>query len=295
MINISIVVYNQFYSEIASIIRESIKAECVRHIYIIDNSTNYNEELANFEGITYIFNNKNLGYGPGHNIAIKKTIQEGVKYHLVLNPDIYFESEALEILQHFMDNNEDVGLLNPLIKYKDGSTQYLCKLLPTPLGLAYRLISPVRSWLKASNHRYELRFTGYNKTMDIASLSGCFMLLRTSVVAKTGSFDERFFMYCEDVDLCRRIGTVSRTVFYPEASIVHYYSKGSYKNLRLLRFHIVSAFKYFTKWGWFFDKDRRKINSETLKRLGYKSRNIVADDGILAPMTNNKKDEALVS
>jgi GT2 family glycosyltransferase len=270
MINISIVVYNQFYSEVASIIRESSKSKCVRNIYIIDNSETYNEELANFKGITYIFNNKNLGYGPGHNIAIKKTIQEGVKYHLVLNPDIYFESDVLGKLSDFMNQNEDVGLLNPLIKYKNGDTQFLCKLLPNPLGLASRLLSPIRKWLEASNNKYELRFTGYNKTMQVASLSGCFMFLRTDVLKKTGSFDERFFMYCEDVDLCRRIGKVSKTMFYPGTSIIHYYSKGSYKNLKLMGFHIYSAFKYFNKWGWFFDKERKRINKETLLQLGYK-------------------------
>ena len=272
MINISIVVYNQFYSEIASIIHESSKSKCVRHLYIIDNSETYNEELANLKGAIYIFNNKNLGYGKGHNIAIKKTIQEGVKYHLVLNPDIYFESDVLEVLLDYMDRNEDVGLLNPLIKYKNGDTQFLCKLLPTPLGLSARLMSPIRKWLEASNNKYELRFTGYNKTMQVASLSGCFMLLRTEVIEKTGSFDERFFMYCEDVDLCRRIGAVSKTMFYPETSIIHYYSKGSYKSLKLLIFHVISAFKYFTKWGWFFDKNRKKINKETLLQLGYKNK-----------------------
>lgn len=270
MINISIVVYNQYYSEVASIIHESLKSKCVRHLFIIDNSETPNKELASLDGITYIFNNKNLGYGSGHNIAIRKTIQEGVKYHLVLNPDVYYESDVLSNLLDYMDKNEDVGMLNPLIKYISKDTQFLCKLLPTPLGLTARLISPVRKWLEESNNKYELRFTGYNKTMQVPSLSGCFMLLRTEVIEKTGSFDERFFMYCEDVDLCRRIGEVSKTMFYPESSIIHYYSKGSYKNFKLLLFHMSSACKYFNKWGWFFDKDRKRINKETLIHLGYK-------------------------
>ncbi len=269
MINISIVVYNQFYHEVVSIVQQSTLSKCVRNLYIIDNSKNYNKELATMPGVTYIFNNKNLGYGPAHNIAIRKSIEERVKYHLVLNPDVYYESDVLEKLLDYMDANPDVGLINPLIKYNNGDTQFLCKLLPTPLGLTYRLISPIRSWLERSNHRYELRFSGYDQTMEVPSLSGCFMLLRSDVLKEIGYFDERYFMYCEDVDLCRRIGKVSKTVFYPGASIIHYYSKGSYKNPKLLFFHITSAFKYFTKWGWIFDMERKKINREALKRLGY--------------------------
>jgi len=108
--------------------------------------------------------------------------------------------------------------------------------------------------------------------MQVPSLSGCFMLLRTEVLKVVGGFDERFFMYCEDFDLCRRIGQVSKTIYYPDVSVIHNYEKGSYKNSKLLRYHIQSSVKYFNKWGWFFDKERRRINNDTLDRLGYKNR-----------------------
>jgi hypothetical protein len=72
-------------------------------------------------------------------------------------------------------------------------------------------------------------------------------------------------MYMEDVDLSRRIGRLARTVFYPAVSITHAYQKGSYKNSRLLSHHIRSALKYFNKWGWLFDADRRAVNRAALQ------------------------------
>jgi hypothetical protein len=96
------------------------------------------------------------------------------------------------------------------------------------------------------------------------------MMIRTSVLKSVNGFDERFFMYLEDVDLCRRIGKLSRIVYYPKVAIVHNYEKGSYKNKKLLVYHIKSAMKYFNKWGWIFDKNRSKINLKTLEKLNYK-------------------------
>ena len=74
------------------------------------------------------------------------------------------------------------------------------------------------------------------------------MLVRTSVLQQTGLFDERYFLYMEDVDLCRRIGEVSKTVYFPEVTVFHEYQKGSYRNWLLMKYHVESAWKYFSKW-----------------------------------------------
>ena len=103
--------------------------------------------------------------------------------------------------------------------------------------------------------------------MEVPSLSGCFMFMRCSVLKQVGGFDERYFMYAEDLDLCRRIGEVSKTIFYPKVSIIHEYGKGSYKNKKLLKYHIISVIKYFNKWGWFWDSKRRYKNQECVKRI----------------------------
>ncbi len=96
------------------------------------------------------------------------------------------------------------------------------------------------------------------------------MFLRNSVLKDVGLFDENIFMYLEDVDLNRRIHAKYKTIFYPKVSIYHEYQKESYMSKKLLMYHIRSAIYYFSKWGWFFDKQRDIINSKTLKELNYK-------------------------
>ncbi len=104
--------------------------------------------------------------------------------------------------------------------------------------------------------------------MEVPSLSGCFMFMRVSVLREIGGgFDERYFMYAEDLDLCRRIGEVSKTMFFPKVSVVHEYEKGSYKNKKLLKYHITSVIKYFNKWGWLFDSKRKEKNQYCINSL----------------------------
>src|SRR5260370_33552932 len=97
-------------------------------------------------------------------------------------------------------------------------------------------------------------------------LSGCFMLLRTEVFEKVGLFDERYFMYLEDVDFCRRIHRAFDVVYYPQVSVFHEYAKGSYRDWKLLQYHVRSAWAYFSKWGWFVDRERDSINAKALSQ-----------------------------
>lgn len=108
--------------------------------------------------------------------------------------------------------------------------------------------------------QYELKHKNYDEVMEVPNLSGCFMFLRMEVLKIVGLFDESFFMYLEDTDLSRRINLQFQTIYYPKVSIIHQYEKGSYKSLKLLKYHIVSAFRYFNKYGWFFDMVRATIN-----------------------------------
>ena len=86
------------------------------------------------------------------------------------------------------------------------------------------------------------------------------MFLRTKALKDVGLFDERFFMYPEDIDLTRRIHRKYRTVFYPEVSIVHHHAQSSYVNFRMLMIHSWNLIKYFNKWGWIVDNERHVVN-----------------------------------
>jgi len=272
MINISIVLYKNKIRQLTNTIQNILKSKFIKRLYLIDNSPT--DKLKGFcrlsKQIKYKFNNNNLGFGKAHNIAIRKSIDENVKYHLVLNPDIYLAEGILEELYDFMERNPNTGLVMPRVLYPDGKIQYLCKLLPTPFDLFGRRFlnrGPFKKYIKKRNEMYELRFTGYNKIMEVPYLSGCFMFIRTEVLKKVGLFDERFFMYLEDTDLSRRIHRVAKTIYYPYVHIYHEHQKGSYKNLKLLKIHIESAIKYFNKWGWLDDPEREAINRKILGKL----------------------------
>jgi len=265
MLNASIVLYNHLVSEITPLIQNLQNSGVVKSIYLIDNSPCSTPEFETLN-VNYIFNNKNLGYGAAHNIAIKKSLEQNIPYHLVINPDITFEPSILEKIGNYMNQHMDIGHIMPKVYYPNGEIQYLCKLVPTPFDLIFRRFLPKR-WTKSRIDRFELRNSGYNKIMDVPYLSGCFMFLRTDALKNVGLFDERFFMYPEDIDITRRIHKKFRTVFYPEVSIVHHHAQSSYINFKMLMIHMWNMTKYFSKWGWIFDKERKKINKKTLELL----------------------------
>lgn len=234
-------------------------------LFIIDNSPDASlADLFNDERVEYIFNNKNLGFGKAHNIAMRKAM-ECSRYHLVLNPDVYFGENTLEQLYAHMEQHPDVGQMMPKVLYPDGAIQRLCKLLPTPVDLIVRRFLPNFEWVARRNHSYELIDTGYDTIMNIPYLSGCFMFLRVEALKAVGLFDERIFMYIEDTDLTRRIHERYKTLFFPDVHVYHHYAKGSYKSLRLMFYNMHGAFIYFNKWGWFFDGGRVAINKRVLR------------------------------
>ncbi len=235
-------------------------------LYIIDNSPNPWKIHLNESMYEYIYNKKNLGYGKAHNIAMRRSLQDS-KFHLVINPDISFEKGTIKKIFSFMVNNPLIGQLMPKVIYPNGEIQYLCKLLPNPIDLAIRRFLPKNSFLK-NQSKFELRFTGYNSQMEVPFLSGCFMFLNNSALKDIGLFDERFFMYAEDIDLTRRIHEKFKTIYYPDVTIIHGHAKESFKNLNLFLIHFQSILQYFSKWGWIFDKKRVLTNKRILKNLG---------------------------
>ena len=124
MLTTSIVIYNTPRAQIERVLNSISNSNSINFVYVIDNSPS-DENKAYFEScplkdiIEYI-PHENTGYGSTHNIAIKKAIESGADYHIVLNPDIYFESEVLPELVSFMDSNTDVGYILPKVTYPDG-------------------------------------------------------------------------------------------------------------------------------------------------------------------------------
>jgi len=269
MITGTIVLYNNKKNILLEAINSFLNCEIVNKLYLIDNSPTDNlKDISVDERVEYIHNPSNPGFGAAHNIAIEKALQSGSKYHVVLNPDVYFDSNVIFELEKYMDDNLSIGNIMPKVLYPDNSIQYLCKLLPTPYDWIGRRFNPFKAMVEKRNKLFELRFTNYDKIMEVPYLSGCFMFLRLSSIKDVGMFDEGIFMYGEETDLCRRlIDGGYKTVFYPNVQIYHHFEKGSHKSWRLTKIGMQSAIYYFNKWGWFFDRRRRKINNETIKKL----------------------------
>jgi GT2 family glycosyltransferase len=265
----SIVCYLSRHGQVERLLASLRTARPDLLVYLVDNSpTDTLRPLAGRFGARYHHQPHNPGYARGHNWALREAIAAGSVYHFVLNPDIQIPLDGIGKLLAYMEQHPDVGLLAPRVHYPDGRLQPLCKLLPHPLELLVRRFFPLLHRSSGRQARYELHGSGYSRVMDVPALSGCFMLMRVETVVRAGLFDERFFLYFEDVDLSRRVGRIARTVFVPHVAIVHDYARGSYRDWRLLWHHLVSAGRYFNKWGWLRDMERDRVNARTLRASG---------------------------
>ena len=265
----SVVTFNSNKKQLEELLDSFSRSSQSIRVTVVDNSAT--EELRSVvtgKGHAYLHTERNVGFGSGHNLVMGQCLTRS-KYHVVVNPDIHFGEEVIHELYNFMENHPDVGLVMPSIRYPDGSPQGLCKLLPTPADLIVRrfLGRIGKALFRKLGDRYELKSSDLTVPCEVPCLSGCFMFIRSTELQRIGMFDERFFMYLEDVDLCRRIGRSSKCVYYPGAFVTHAYAKGSYNDFGLLRHHAQSALRYFSKWGWFHDVERKRLN----ERAGLKS------------------------
>ena len=281
MITASIVTYNNNLLDLEGILR-SILISPVQVLWIIDHSDVFMRlegELQEYkrkddvylqhEGrgfrLEYV-KQTNKGYGGGHNVALRKAIEMGSQYHLVVNPDVWFGAEVIPAIWRLMEEDETIAQVMPKVLFLNGTVQCLAKLLPTPLDLFCRFFLP-GNLISSRNNKFELRHSGYDKEMNVPFLSGCFMFLRVSALKSEGIFDERFFMYMEDVDITRRLHAKYKTLFFPNVSVYHRFSRLSYHRWSISLIHMASVVKYFNKWGWFYDSGRRRFNKKLLKEL----------------------------
>ena len=286
MITASVVTYNHHLLDFEPVLR-SLFASPVDIIFVVDHSDDMldlKQELQEFarrvlngepelrqkaeRGFQLIYiPHENNGYGGGHNVALKEAQKLGSTYHLVVNPDVWFGPEVIPALVEYMDSHERVGQMMPKVLYPNGQIQRLAKMLPTPLDFIGRFCVP-NFLIKRRNTKFELIQSGFSKPMNVPFLSGCFMFFRMSAIEEVGMFDERFFLYAEDVDMTRRVHQRYETIFYPPTTIYHTFTRGSRQSLRLLIIQIVNIIRYLNKWGWWRDEERREVNKEVLSQIG---------------------------
>ncbi len=259
MTGVSIVTYHTSLDELDKCL-SCLTSPQISRIYIVDNGSE--KRIADFvkkyDKVEYIASD-NVGYGAAHNKAIRKSMAAGYNYHLVMNSDIYFEPSIIDDIVKYMKANPLVGQLHPKMVNPDGTLQYTIRKLPTPFDLICRRFLP--SWVaKDSRKKYLLQELDHNRIQNVPYHQGSFLFFKIAALKRVGLFDERFFMYPEDIDISRRMHFEYKTIYYPLATVVHNHRAGSYHNFKLLWIHIVNIVKYFNKWGWFNDRLRDKWN-----------------------------------
>lgn len=193
---------------------------------------------------------ENLGYGRGHNLAIRRTSKD---YHLILNPDVILAEDALSQALAFMEAHPDVGLLAPAVTGENNEPQYLCKRYPAVLDLLLRGFVPraVQRLFRKRLDYYEMRDVLNTATVfDVPMVSGSFMFFRRPVLSKLGGFSDDLFLYFEDFDLSQRTREIARTAYVPAVRIRHFGGNAAKKGMAHIRMFIQSAFIFYKKHGW---------------------------------------------
>jgi GT2 family glycosyltransferase len=264
----SLVIYKNSRIQLLEAINSFLNTNLDVFIVLIDNSPNDNlRDIKVDVRLEYIHNGNNLGYGSAHNLAIKK-YSDLSRFHLILNPDIFYFRGVIEDILFFMENNEEIGLLMPKVLYPNGNIQYLAKLIPSPFDFFWRRFIPISLRNNKISQKFELRFSGYDSIMQAPYLSGCFMVFRSEALKSIDGFDEKFFMHMEDLDISRRCMQAGyKTVFYPNQIVYHDHLYKTFLTKANFKMYITSAYYYFNKWGWFCDKDRKIVNRQIIKMI----------------------------
>ena len=269
-LSVSVVLHNSplalLNSAIQSLHRSAqaaFQANCLARVtvYLIDNLSqeSYRAELtqeitgwpqSEFFDIQYLPLASNRGFGAGHNTALELVTSD---FHLVLNPDVELQDDALRTGLTLLLDNEDVALASPKVFSGGGEQEFLCKRYPSVLVLLLRGFAPrfLRRLFRQQLAAYEMRDLCQDEgQVNVAIASGCFMLVRTPDLRAISGFNEDFFLYFEDFDLSLRLGKVGRLVFDPDMRIIHHGGYAANKGRLHLRYFITSGMMFFNRHGW---------------------------------------------
>ncbi|SDS38668.1 hypothetical protein SAMN05216503_2899 [Polaribacter sp. KT25b] len=247
----SIVLYNENLEELTSTINAFLNVPLKKKLYLIDNTNKKRfQNIFNQKDVEYIAVGKNIGFGAGHNIVIDR-IKNNSNYHLVLNPDVNFEKTVIPNLILELSKDESLSMIAPKVLFPSGEHQYSCRRYPHFLELVARRFPFVKPLFKPAVFKGQYKDKDLTNSFFAEYLAGCFQLYRTDDFVKIKGFDERYFLYMEDVDICRKIDQLDKKkLYYPEEVIFHVLKQGSAKDLKLFLRHSSSVIKYFVKWGF---------------------------------------------
>jgi GT2 family glycosyltransferase len=233
-------------------------SEIEYEIIVVENNSgeDLSDLVAQHKKIKYIISPRNLGMGGGNNLGIKESLG---KYILIANPDLVFSVEAIKILYNYLKTNPKVAIVGPKLLNPDQSLQYSCARYPS-LFLPLLRRTAIGNFFPAFIENYLMKKDGHAEIKEVDWLLGACLFLRRNELSEEGNlFDDRFFMYFEDVDLCRRaVKRGQKVVYNPLAVVIHDHMRDSarlpwYRAIfsdKIAQEHLKSWWKYFKKWGW---------------------------------------------
>lgn len=198
-------------------------------IWVVDNASEDDSAAmvrTKFPSVHLIENERNLGFGAGNNRAIPHT--RG-RYVLFLNSDTIVCPGALDALIDYADTRPDAAVFGPKLLNADGSLQYSCRSFPN-LGTGFFRNTPLGRLFPKNRFSTEYLLSDWDHSTprDVDWVSGSALMIRRDVLIQLGGFDEGYFMYCEDVDLCYRVHQLGyRVAYYPGAVIYHIIGRSS--------------------------------------------------------------------
>ena len=256
-VTVSIVTHNsdKIFSSLDALI-ETLGENQTIQIKIFDNASEagYRKRLSSYLAYPFVsinFHDENKGFGFGHNVNLLNTSGYGI----IFNPDIILSENQLEKMVEHLAEQSNCALLAPMILNEDGTTQYLMRDHLNVFDYILRFV-PFKSVKKLFDKRlakFECRDLPDDRDSYVRMISGCFMVVDLAKFNEIAGFDERYFMYFEDNDLCRKVEQAGYQVMYsPQFSVVHLYERGAVKSRKLFFVFLQSMGKYFHKWGWQF-------------------------------------------
>lgn len=202
-----------------SILTSSLKE---LEVFVIDNGNDSaTKSLVNeYSSFYYVANAKNLGFAKAVNIGMKKAKGD---YILLLNPDTLFTAEVLEKMVKHLDHDTEVGIASSLIRYPNGTHQESIRRFPKLVDQILILFKIPHVFQTKAVDSYMMRDVDATITQDVQSIMGAFMFIRSTLFEKIGYFDERYFIWFEEVDYCKMAYDAGFTIrHYADVEITHH-------------------------------------------------------------------------
>lgn len=148
----------------------------------------------------------------------------------------------------YLDSHPDVGMGIPNMIDAAGNRQNVYRRELTVFDMFIRMFCPGLFPKRFAWHT--MQDMDYSKPFPVPFGQGSFLVIRTALFKELHGFDDRYFMYLEDADLCKKVSARSKLMYIPSATVIHKWKKGSHKNLCLFKYHLQSMWLYFKKWGF---------------------------------------------